>query len=40
MGEMRRHYHKQTEQALRKELHKDLVGKQPADIVAALREKN
>lgn len=40
LGEVRKHYHKLTEQALRKELHKDLIGKQPADIVAALREKN
>ncbi|MBS3927409.1 MAG: host attachment protein [Sphingomonadales bacterium] len=39
LGEMRRHYHKMTERALLKEYHKDLSGKPPADIVAALREK-
>jgi len=40
LGEMRRHYHKQTEKALLKEVAKDLIGKKPADILAALREKN
>lgn len=40
LGELRKHYHKQTEQAVIKELHKDLIGRQPADILAALREKN
>lgn len=40
LGELRRHYHKQTEQVLRRELHKDLIGKRPDEIVAALREKN
>lgn len=39
LGEMRRHYHKQTERALLKELAKDLNGRQPAEILAALREK-
>jgi len=37
LGEMRRHYHKQTEHALLKEYHKDLVGKQPAQIIEAMR---
>ena len=37
LGEMRRHYHKQTEAVLLKEFHKDLVGKQPGDILTALR---
>ena len=37
LGEMRQHYHKQTEQALTRELAKDLIGKQPAEIVLALR---
>lgn len=36
LGELRRHYHKQTEQALLKEVSKDLIGKQPAEILAAL----
>jgi protein required for attachment to host cells len=39
LGELRKHYHKLTERALLKELHKDLIGKQPHDIVEALREK-
>lgn len=38
LGEIRRHYHKQTENALLKEFHKDLIGKQPTDILAAMRE--
>ena len=40
LGEMRRHYHKQTEKALLKEVSKDLIGKKPDEILAALREKN
>jgi protein required for attachment to host cells len=39
LGEMRRHYHKMTTQALLKEYHKDLSGKPVADIIAAMREK-
>lgn len=39
LGEMRRHYHKQTERAILKEVHKDLAGKTAATILAALREK-
>lgn len=38
LGEIRRHYHKQTEHALLKEYHKDLIGKQPTEILAAMRE--
>lgn len=38
LGELRKHYHKLTEQALIKELHKDLIGQQPAEILHALRE--
>jgi protein required for attachment to host cells len=38
LGELRRHYHKQTEQAVVAELSKDLIGKQPGDILDALRE--
>jgi protein required for attachment to host cells len=40
LGEMRRHYHKQTEAALLKEFHKDYIGRPPSDIIAALREKH
>lgn len=39
LGELRKHYHKQTERALIREYHKDLVGRPVAEIVAALREK-
>ena len=38
LGEMRRHYHKQTEQALVKELHKDLIGMKAPEILTALSE--
>ncbi len=40
LGELRKHYHKRTEQAVIKELHKDLIGKQAKDIIAVLREKH
>jgi len=40
LGEMRRHYHKQTERTVIAELAKDLAGRQPADILAALRERH
>jgi len=36
LGELRRHYHTQLETALVAELHKDLNGKPPAEILAAL----
>lgn len=39
LGEMRRHYHKQLEQALLGELAKDLSGRKGPEIVAALRGK-
>ena len=39
LGELRKHYHELTEGAVAKELHKDLIGKQPRDILEALREK-
>ena len=39
LGEMRRHYHKQTEQALLTELAKDLTGKKGPEIIEALRGK-
>lgn len=38
LGEMRKHYHKQTERAVAKEVAKDMIGRQPADLLAALRE--
>lgn len=40
LGELRKHYHKQTEHAVIKELGKDLAGKKPLEILAALREKH
>lgn len=40
LGELRRHYHKQTERAVIKELAKDLTGRQPAEILSALRQKD
>lgn len=38
LGEMRKHYHKQLESVLVGELAKDLIGKGPTAILAALRE--
>lgn len=40
LGELRRHYHKQTEHALLREYDKDIVGRPPAEIIAALRESH
>lgn len=37
LGEMRRHYSRQLETVLRKELSKDLVGQKGKEILAALR---
>lgn len=39
LGEMRRHYHKQTVNALVGELAKDLIGRQGREIITALRGK-
>lgn len=39
LGELRRHYHKQTAAALVGELSKDLIGRQGREIIAALRGK-
>lgn len=39
LGELRRHYHKQTEQALVVELAKDLNGRPAAEILDQLRNK-
>ena len=38
LGELRKHYHKMTAQAVLKEYHKDLAGRRPEQIIAALRE--
>lgn len=40
LGEMRRHYHGQTAKAVLKELAKDLIGRKPPEILAALRENH
>ena len=40
LGEMRRHYHKQLEQIIIRELAKDLTAAKPAEVIAALREKH
>lgn len=40
LGELRKHYHKQTERAVLKEIHKDFIGRKPAEILAALHEKD
>ena len=37
LGELRRHYHKQLEAVLLRELSKDLIGHKGPDIIAALR---
>jgi len=39
LGELRRRYHKQTEQALLHELDKDLAGRKPEEILEALKAK-
>lgn len=39
LGELRRHYHKQLENALLGELSKDLVGRKGPEIIEALRGK-
>ncbi|KPL67455.1 hypothetical protein SZ64_04660 [Erythrobacter sp. SG61-1L] len=39
LGELRKHYHKQTEHALLGEFHKDLVGHKPEDILEAMKAK-
>lgn len=36
LGELRRHYHKQLEHVLERELAKDLIGHKPEEIIAAL----
>jgi protein required for attachment to host cells len=39
LGELRRHYHKQLELSLVCELSKDLIGKQPPEILHALQNR-
>lgn len=39
LGELRHHYNKGTERATIRELSKDLIGRQPDEIIAALRAK-
>lgn len=39
LGELRHHYSPQTRQVLTGELSKDLIGRQPTDILAALRAR-
>jgi protein required for attachment to host cells len=40
LGELRKHYHKQTAHAVLKEVNKSYAGRTPDEIIAALREKN
>lgn len=39
LGDLRHQFGKSVQHVLRRELAKDLVGRQPADIIAALRSK-
>jgi len=39
LGELRKHFHKQTEQIVRVELAKDLLGRPAPDVIEALRAK-
>lgn len=38
LGEIRKHYHKQTEQALLGEINKSMSGRQPSELLTALHE--
>ena len=38
LGEIRKHYHKQTELALIGEINKSMSGRQPSELLAALHE--
>jgi protein required for attachment to host cells len=40
LGELRKHYHKLTAQAVLKEVNKSYTGRAPDEIIAALREKD
>lgn len=39
LGEMRKHYHKLTEQALLGEINKSMAGRQPSELIEALHER-
>ena len=39
LGELRKHYHKQLKRIIAKELSKELIGRKPPEILAALRSK-
>lgn len=38
LGELRKHFHKQTVQAIGKEINKDMAGRPVTEVMAALRE--
>ena len=38
LGEIRKHYHKLTEQALLGEVNKSMAGRSPSELIEALRE--
>ena len=38
LGELRKHYHKLTQQALLGEINKSMSGRQPSELIEALRE--
>lgn len=38
LGEMRKHYHKLTEQTLLGEINKSMAGRQPSELIEALHE--
>ena len=40
LGELRKHYHKLTTQAVHTEVNKNYIGRASEEIIAALREKN
>lgn len=40
LGELRKHYHKQTEQALLGEVNKSMAGRQPSELIAALQQSD
>lgn len=39
LGEMRKHYHKLTEQVLLGEINKSMAGRQPSELIEALHER-
>ena len=40
LGELRKHYHKLTQQALVGEVNKSMAGRQPAELIAALQQSD